>query len=112
MADEPGQPRQPKKPDPGPTLQTGSPLDEARIAIPTYEGRPRPIPGQAGVIMLGLSIGILLMGMQLWLLTLAFDLYLAGETGDTLAVAFWSGLVFVGGLVMLRILDRGPHRAR
>src|SRR5699024_5146866 len=89
-----------------------TPRDEARIAIPTEEHRPRQLPGQTGVIMLGLSIGILLMGIQLWLLTIAFDLYLAGETGDTVAVAICSGLVFLGGLVMLRILDRSPRRSR
>lgn len=67
-------------------------------------------PGQSAIIGLGLSIGILLMGIQLWLLTLAFDLFLSNEPGEIVTLAIFSGLVFLGGLLMLHILDRKPHR--
>jgi hypothetical protein len=78
---------------------------------------PRPQPeepnvqhGQATLALLGLMIGILLMGIQLWLLTLAFDLYLEGKRSETLIAAIISGLVFLGGLLMLRYLHRSPWR--
>jgi hypothetical protein len=66
--------------------------------------------GQATLALLGLMIGILLMGIQLWLLTLAFDLYLEGKRSETLIAAIISGLVFLGGLLMLRYLNRSPWR--
>lgn len=84
-------------------------MPEDGVARPVDEQPPRPLPGEGGLVLLGLSIGILLMGIQLWLLALAFDLYLAGERADTVVVALWSGLVFAGGLVMLRFLDRKPR---
>ncbi len=49
------------------------------------------------------------MALQLWLLTLAFDLYSSGERLQTLVIACISGLVFLGGVAMLWLLDRGPH---
>lgn len=67
---------------------------------------PAPPPGQHGLVMLGLGIGILLMSVQLWLLTLAFNLYLVGDRRGTLVAAIISGLIFLGGLVMLRVLRR------
>ncbi len=73
------------------------------------ETERQPPPGQASIAMLGLAIGILLMSLQLWLLTLAFDLYRSGVRGETLAVALISGLVFLGGLGMLRLLERRPR---
>jgi hypothetical protein len=76
------------------------------------EGGQRPPPGQSVLVGLGLALGILLMSVQLWLLTLAFDLYLSGERGRTVIAAVISGLVFLGGLAMLRLLDRGPRRRR
>ena len=86
---------------------------EARIA----RGNPdedleRRSPGQPAIVGLGLAIGILLMSMQLWLLTLAFDLYLSDEPGEIVILAVFSGLVFMGGLLMLRLLDRKPRRRR
>ena len=54
----------------------------------------------------------LLMTVQLWLLTLAFDLYLGGQRSETVVAAVISGLVFLGGLAMLRVVDRGPRRRR
>lgn len=83
---------------------------ERRPVGPTTEPERRPPPGEAGVALFGLAIGIMLMSMQLWLLTLAFDLYMYDdETGALLAAAF-SGLVFLGGLLMLRFLGRRPRR--
>jgi cytochrome c biogenesis protein CcdA len=76
------------------------------------EPESRPAPGQAAVAMLGLTIGLLLVGLQLWLLTLAFDLYQSGERRDTVGVAILSGLVFLGGLAMLRLLSRRPPGRR
>lgn len=61
------------------------------------------------LIMLGLSIGILLMALQLWILTLAFDLFSSGDRTQTAILAGISGLVFLGGVLMLRLLGRGPH---
>lgn len=49
---------------------------------------------------------------MLWLLTIAFDLYLENERGRTVSVAVASDLVFLGGLGMLRLLDRRPRRRR
>lgn len=71
---------------------------------------PRRTPaGQSAIVGLGLAFGIILMGMQLWLLTLAFDLYLSDEPREILVLAGFSGLVFLGGLLMLRLLDRDPR---
>jgi hypothetical protein len=70
----------------------------------------RPPPGQAGLAMFGLAVGITLMSIQLWLLTLAFDLYMLDEDTDAILAAAFSGLVFFGGLFMLRLLDRRPRR--
>lgn len=72
----------------------------------------RPAPGQAGLVMLGLSVGILLMSIQLWLLTLAFNLYLSGDREKTLIAAIVSGAIFLGGLLMLWILRRSARRRR
>jgi hypothetical protein len=72
----------------------------------------QPPPGQGVIIGLGLALGVLLMTVQLWLLTLAFDLYLGGQRSETVVAAVISGLVFLGGLAMLRVLDRGPRRRR
>jgi hypothetical protein len=83
------------------------PRERARQAIAPER---RPPPGQAGLAMLGLAIGIMLMSIQLWLLTLAFDLYMLDEDTDALLAAAVSGLIFLGGLVMLRLLDRRPRR--
>jgi hypothetical protein len=66
--------------------------------------------GQHGLVQLGLGLGVLLMTVQLWLLTISFNLVLAGQRRGTLLVAAGSGLIFVGGLVMLRLLGRRPPR--
>jgi len=80
---------------------------------PIYrDPRPRPpreepvTPGRQAVVLMMLAIGVMLMGIQLWLLTVALDLYLAGR-GQTIWIAcVISGLIFAGGLLVLRLLER------
>ncbi len=67
-----------------------------------------PPPGQVAVVLAGLTIGILLMGIQLWLLTIALDLYLAGQSTYSWLLAVISGLVFLGGVLILRLLTHRP----
>lgn len=69
----------------------------------------RPPLGQVAIVLLGLAIGILLLGIQLWLLTTALDLYLAGQSTYMWLLALISGLVFLGGLLVLRMLARRPR---
>lgn len=68
-----------------------------------------PPPGRVAIVLTGLAIGILLMGIQLWLLTVALDLYLSGGGADILFLTLISGLIFLGGLILLRLLGRHPH---
>ena len=70
---------------------------------------PVPPPGQQAVVLAALMIGLLLMGIQLWLLTVALELYLAGAGGRGWLLALVSGLIFLGGLLVLRLLGRRPH---
>lgn len=82
-------------------------------SIPPYRNpNPQPLreepvtPGRQSVVLMMLSIGIMLLGGQLWLLTVALDLYLAGEGGTIWIICLVSGLIFVGGLLVLRLLER------
>ncbi len=75
----------------------------------TSDVERRPPPGQVAVVLTGLALGILLMSIQLWLLTIALDRYLAGQGVDTWLLAVISGLVFLGGLLVLRVLARSPR---
>jgi hypothetical protein len=77
---------------------------------PPRDEPARPPPGEPVVVITGLIVGLVMMGIQLWLLTLAFDLYLSGERAATLLTALCSGLIFLGGLLMLRIVDRRGRR--
>jgi hypothetical protein len=87
---------------------------------PAFVGRKRPDetvnqpppPGQMTLILAGLAIGLMLMGIQLWLLTIALDLYLAGAGARIWQLALVSGAIFLGGLLMLRLLGRRPHVRR
>lgn len=65
-----------------------------------------PTPGQQGVLMAAVVIGILLMGIQLWLLTVALDLYLGNNDNPVWPLPVVSGVIFVGGLLTLRLLKR------
>jgi hypothetical protein len=71
-----------------------------------------PPPGQMTLVLAGLAIGLLLMAIQLWLLTIALDLYLAGAGARIWQLALVSGAIFLGGLLMLRLLSRGPRVRR
>ena len=53
-----------------------------------------------------LAIGTLLMATQLWMLTVALDLYLAGSARGSWLLALASGLVFLGGLLAVRLVGR------
>ena len=87
---------------------------------PAFVGRKRldqtvnqpPPPGQMTLILAGLAIGLLLMGIQLWLLTIALELYLAGAGARIWQLALVSGGIFLGGLLMLRLLSRRPRVRR
>jgi hypothetical protein len=81
-------------------------------AVTSTERERLPPPGQAAIAMLALIVGLLLMAIQLWLLTLAFDLYQSGQRAETVGVAIGSGLVFLGGLVMVRFMGRRPRVRR
>ncbi len=72
----------------------------------------KPSPGQVAVVLTALVIGILLMAIQLWLLTIALELYLAERGAFLWLMAVISGLVFLGGLLMLHMLNRHPSSPR
>lgn len=78
----------------------------------TSDVERNPSPGQVGILLASLAIGILLMGIQLWLLTIALDLYLGGSSDYIWVLAIISGIVFLGGLLILRILRRHPQTRR
>ena len=78
----------------------------------TSDVERNPSPGQVGILLASLTIGILLMGIQLWLLTIALDLYLGGSSSYIWVLAIISGLVFLGGLMILRVLRRHPQMRR
>jgi hypothetical protein len=63
-------------------------------------------PGQAPIVAAGLAIGILLLAIQLWLLTVALDLFLGGRGDQVWSLALVSGVIFVGGLLVLWVLRR------
>jgi len=87
---------------------------------PAFVGRKRPDetvnqpppPGQMALVLAGLAIGLLLLGVQLWLLTIALDLYLGGAGARIWQLALISGAIFLGGLLMLRLLGRQPRVRR
>lgn len=72
-------------------------------------GPERPAPGQHAIVLAALMIGLLMMGIQLWLLTVALELFLAGSGRQGWLLALVSGLIFLGGLLMLRLLGRRPR---
>lgn len=80
-----------------------------RAGVPRPSDTPPAAPGRAAVLLAALLVGLLLMGMQLWLLTVALDLYLGGQGRQIWLLALVSGLIFVGGVVMLAVLGRRPR---
>jgi hypothetical protein len=73
--------------------------------------RPPP-PGHRALLLGALLIGFLLMGIQLWLLTVALELYLGGHGDEVWRTAAVSAIVFLGGLLALRLLGRRPRVRR
>jgi hypothetical protein len=71
-----------------------------------------PSPGRQALLLAALLVGLLLMGLQLWLLTVALDLYLGGAGDQVWLLALISGLVFLGGVLALRVLGRRPRFGR
>lgn len=92
----------------GATNSTGSTMigEHPPLLSETSDIERRPPPGRIAVVLTGLSIGILLLGIQLWLLTISLDRYLAGQGNNIWTLALLSGLVFLGGLLVLRLLAR------
>ncbi len=56
------------------------------------------------VLTTAVALGLLLMAVQLWILTVALDLLLGGRDEGLLRLAIVSGVVFAGGLVVLKLL--------
>jgi hypothetical protein len=75
----------------------------------TSDVEHKPALGQVAIVLAGLALGIMLLGIQLWLLTIALDRYLAGQGMNLWVLVLISGLVFLGGVLMLRLLSRHPH---
>ncbi len=67
----------------------------------------RTPPGLESLLLAALGIGVLMLAIQLWLLTVSLDLYLGGRGGEVWTLALVSGLIFLGGIVALRLLWRG-----
>jgi hypothetical protein len=82
----------------------GEPSPARGWAEASEEGTPPP--GRQAVVIAALAIGLLLLGVQLWLLTVALDLYLSGDGADVWTLALASAVVFLGGLLALRLLGR------
>lgn len=91
-------------------MNNGNALPLLSETTSTVERKP-PL-GQVAVVLMALTIGILLMGIQLWLLTIALNLYLAGNGTWLWLLAIISGLIFLGGLLMLRMLRHQPDPLR
>ena len=82
-------------------------LDPVRPWVGDADDRTPP-PGRQAVLIAKLAIGVLLLGVQLWLLTVALDLYLSGDGADVWTLALFSGVVFLGGLLALRLPGGRP----
>ncbi len=83
-------------------------LDYVRgTRLDTTIGRTPPSPGRQAILLASLTLGALLLAMQLWLLTVALEIYLGGTDDSGIWVlAGLSGLVFIGGMLVLRMLSR------
>ena len=89
----------------------GQDADAVVRGLDLPEDRPPP-PGHLAVVMAALMLGLLLMGIQLWLLTVGLELYLGGHGRQVWLLALVSGLIFLGGLVVLNVLRRRPRLVR
>jgi hypothetical protein len=79
-------------------------LNGPRVSDPAS----RPPPGQSAILGAGLALGMLLLAIQLWMLTIGLELYLGGHGDRIWSLALISGVIFLGGLGMLRVLSRRP----
>lgn len=59
---------------------------------------------EAPVLSTALAIGVVLMAVQLWVLTVALDLLLGGKQEGFVQLVAVSGVVFAGGLLVLKLL--------
>ena len=75
-------------------------------------GEDSPPVWAGPVLTAALLMGLLLMALQLWILTVALDLVLAGRPAGVPRLAVASGLVFAGGLLVLRLLGARRRAAR
>jgi hypothetical protein len=82
-----------------------APFGTLNTGVDDHVPRHTP-PGQAAVLLAGLVIGAILMSIQLWLLTVALDLYLGGGGDSVWPLAIVSGVVFLGGILAVSLLDR------
>ncbi|MDQ2715090.1 MAG: hypothetical protein M3Z08_09305 [Chloroflexota bacterium] len=71
-----------------------------------------PPPGQAAIVLAGFAVGVVLLSIQLWLLTVTLDLYLSGRSVNAWLLAVMSGLVFLGGLLILFMRARMQRVSR
>lgn len=70
-------------------------------------GRTPPPPGRQAMLLAALTVGALLLAIQLWFLTVALEIYLNGtDDGGIWVLVGLSGLVFIGGLLVIRLLSR------
>ena len=97
-----------------PSSPHDTPFSGASTLVDGFHGSEdrSPPPGQVAVVMAALMLGLLLMGTQLWLLTVALELYLGGHGRQIWLLALVSGLIFAGGVMVLRLLGRRPRLAR
>lgn len=68
--------------------------------------RTPPPPGRRALVLGALGIGILFLAIQLWLVTVSLELYYAGKGQNNWVIALISGLMFFGGLLVLRHLSK------
>lgn len=86
--------------------------DVAHYVEPHIQGprEDQATPGRQAIVLMMVTLGLLLLGLQLWLLSAVHDLFLAGEGRFLWAGFLLSGLIFLGGLGALRVLDRQERR--
>jgi hypothetical protein len=68
----------------------------------------QPPPGQMPVVMAALYNGLVLMAVQLWLLTVALELFMSGAGHRAWDLTAASGVIFLGGLLVLWLLRARP----
>ena len=92
-----------------PTRPEGPGIGQLR---PDVRAAQVPRAGQGPVLSAALAIGLVLLALQLWMLTVALDLYLGGEGQRVWQLTLASFVVFIGGLLSLRLLSGRLFRRR